>query len=691
MKKLGLIFAIIFFIISISLLSNGAGLVNGTLSPTTGSVNSTNAQFLGGLPASSYAKTNAASATNNGVMSINQWRTLQPKPFLDRATIIPPRMWGTWYRDGMNTTEAKVLEFLGVITNSGASRIYNMLEITEPPWDGFDSNGLYSIDEDKFPLHGMRPLEWIAGTIRSNGILPGIYIRVFGGVYPTLNGQNIYANATNLASMFDYCMIEGYTPGFSGSANSNQWEQIQEFIGAWESTGRPLVFMTSTDYPQAWHFSQSTILNITEQRTDSNGSWEGFQARLGTYLKYAHHVRPGHYLSLVPLSVVTGMESFQSYQSQMNFIALMSAPALGLSEWRTTIWSDARGTNNNVSPNFARTNLDLIEIANDVLARPARLVYSVSNDLTTADIFVKDLKTIDGDEKAVGFLNRSTNYSITMTCGLTNLWPDCTTNEVASVYDCAFRCWLGYVTNSISATVLPYGSQIYKVTRGKPAHWTVGKHYLGEWSRFGSWKPNATNAYSSSGNSAFPIKGWRWFGGDLNPMIEGQCKQANGAWSNSIAIRSGSGTNFYGHGFGVNPTNHVEWCVAGATRFIADFGYNGWVNGSGTGGGNVSLSIKVDGVEKFSQASMTVGDLAQINISLVGATTLAVDVIGTVANHMVFGDPRIEVLPTANVLASGFSIAGTNAAPTDTSVSVGFYVTNAIDGKRYWLHASPAP
>ena len=313
--------------------------------------------------------------------------------------------WSSWNTYHVNISDSLIMRQADAMVAKGLKRAgYKYVNIDDGYFGGRDKQtGRLLIHPTRFPM-GLKP---VVEHIHRLGLKAGIYSdagrNTCGSIYDndTIGiGVGLYGHDRQDCDMFfrelgfdfikvDYC---GGTPHKRGDTLSlDEQTRYTEIAEAIQQTGRKDVRLNVCrwDYPGTW---VSSIASSWRMSRDIRAKWSSVKNIIKENLYLSAYAGGGHYNDMDMLEVGRGMTQEEDY-THFAVWCMMSSPLL--------IGCDLT----NIRPETLRliTDKQLIAINQDPLGLQAYVAKRVGE----CYVLVKDIKKLNGKERAVAFVNLS--------------------------------------------------------------------------------------------------------------------------------------------------------------------------------------------------------------------------------------------------------------------------------------------
>lgn len=323
-----------------------------------------------------------------------------------KAQVERPTMgWSSWNTYRVNISDSLIMQQADAMVQKGLKKAgYQYVNIDDGYFGGRDkTTGRLLIHPTRFP-HGLKP---VVEHVHRLGLRAGIYSdagrNTCGSIYDadTIGvGVGLYGHDRQDCDMFfrelgfdfikvDYC---GGRPHPKGDTLSlDEKTRYAEIAKAIRQTGRKDVRLNVCrwDYPGTWVGNVAASWRISK---DISARWSSVKSIIKENLCLSAYARDGHYNDMDMLEVGRGMKPEEDY-THFAVWCMMSSPLL--------IGCDLT----KIKPETLKllTDKQLVSINQDPLGLQA---YVAKRD---GDCYalVKDLKRLNGNERAVAFVNLS--------------------------------------------------------------------------------------------------------------------------------------------------------------------------------------------------------------------------------------------------------------------------------------------
>ena len=328
----------------------------------------------------------------------------------------PPMMgWSSWNTYRVNISDSLIMRQADAMVANGLKKVgYNYVNIDDGYFGGRDQQtGRLLVHPARFP-RGLKP---VVEQIHRLGLKAGIYSdagrNTCGSIYDadTIGiGVGLYAHDQQDCDMFfrelgfdfikvDYCGGKPHPKG--DTLQLDEQTRYTEIAEAIRKTGRKDVRMNACrwDFPGTWVCHVAGSWRISQ---DIRPKWASVKDIIRQNLYLSAYAGGGHYNDMDMLEVGRGMSQEEDH-SHFAVWCMMSSPLL--------IGCDLT----KIKPATLKllTDKELTSINQDPLGLQAYVVKRVGE----CYVLVKDLKKLNGKERAVAFVNLS-DYEQAMTLDL---------------------------------------------------------------------------------------------------------------------------------------------------------------------------------------------------------------------------------------------------------------------------------
>lgn len=315
----------------------------------------------------------------------------------------PPVMgWSSWNTLALNINEKNICANADAQVSSGLKDAgYVYCNIDDGYMGGRDAQGNMTSNDELFP-HGMK---YVADYIRSKGLIPGIYNDAGGNTCGSPNfknpkfGQNVGFYGHEAADCDTYFNKWGYDfvkVDYCGASGLNlQEEPTYTAIGnAIKAESRKLGKNISYNicrwaFPGVWCRDVADSWRISG---DIQANWPSFKYIIGKNRYLSAYCGDGHYNDMDMLEIGQGMP-LNEEEVHMAIWCIQSSPLL--------VGCDM--TKIPAQSLELMKNKEMIAVDQDVLGLQGYVAWQKEG----AYIYVKDIKKLNGDTRAVALLNLS--------------------------------------------------------------------------------------------------------------------------------------------------------------------------------------------------------------------------------------------------------------------------------------------
>ncbi len=349
----------------------------------------------------------------------------------------PTMGWSSWNTFGLNISEEVICGQADAMHASGLQAAgYQYVNIDDGYFYGRDENGRLRVHPERFP-RGLTP---VVEHIHSLGLKAGIYSDAGQNTCGSINnpdrsgaGVGFFGHDQQDADFFfkehdfdfikvDYCGGEAW--GNEWKTHMDERERYTAITHALKNTGRKdIVFnICRWDYPGTW---VSDIADSWRTTFDIRDEWRSVKMILEQNLYLSAYCYDGHYNDMDMLEVGRAMSQVED-ETHFGMWCIMSSPLL--------IGCDMA----KIRPESLKLlcNKDLIALNQD----PLHLQAYLADKQGECFILVKDIKTLQGKERAVAIYNPSdSEQSVSFDPATIDLGGD------VALYDCiaqqALEAW----------------------------------------------------------------------------------------------------------------------------------------------------------------------------------------------------------------------------------------------------------
>ena len=367
--------------------------------------------------------------------------------------------WASWNCFRTNISEEIIKQQADALISTGLAEYgYTYINMDDGFFGGRKENGILQFHKKRFP-NGIKP---VADYVHRLGLKAGIYADggdTTCGFYYDNEGENgynvgLYGHEEQDLKMylddcgFDFIKVDWCGGLRLGLNEKEQYTKIGRIIDKIrERTGRCIVYnICRWQFPGAW---AAQVADSWRTGADIAPEFKSVLHQLDVIKPLARYCSPGHVNDLDMMQLGNGM-SHEDEKTHFAMWCMMSTPLM--------IGCDL--TKINESTLEILKNRELIAVNQDSACLQAFVIKTVSSQSgdILGEIWIKDLGRKNSNEKAIAFLNRSTDR-LEMSLELSDAGL---TGEITAVRDLCEHCDKP-CSRMITVTLRPHETAVYRV------------------------------------------------------------------------------------------------------------------------------------------------------------------------------------------------------------------------------------
>ena len=363
----------------------------------------------------------------------------------------PTMGWSSWNTFALNINEDLIRQQADAMHQTGLQKAgFKYVNIDDGYWDGRGDDGNLRVNKKLFP-NGMRAL---VDYIHSLGLKAGIYSDAGDNTCGSA-GKHAWGLGVGLAGYeeqdcklyfdewdFDFIKVDYCGGNHMGLDERQQYTKISNAIKKCDK--KDIVYnMCRWAFPGTWG---AEVADSWRTTGDINDSWRSVKHILAENLYLSAYCHDGHYNDMDMLEVGRSMSDIED-ETHFGMWCIMSSPLL--------IGCDM----SKIKPAALKlmTNSDLIALNQD----PLHLQAYVADKQGECFILVKDIKKLNGKERAVAIYNPSDEaQTVKLDFKTIDL------GGAVQLYDCIKQTPFLYDHGTVSITIPAHGTKIYRA-KGK--------------------------------------------------------------------------------------------------------------------------------------------------------------------------------------------------------------------------------
>ncbi len=412
----------------------------------------------------------------------------------------PTMGWSSWNTFALNINEQLIRQQADAMHTSGLQAAgYKYVNIDDGYWNGRDERGHLRLNEELFPM-GMRPL---VDYIHSLGLKAGIYSDAGDNTCGS-GEKHAWGRGVGFAGHeeedcrlyfddwdFDFIKVDYCGGAHMGLDEREQYSKIGAAIKSCKK--QDIVYnICRWAFPGTW---AAGVADSWRTTGDIYNAWPSVKGILAENLYLSAYCNNGHYNDMDMLEVGRSMTAIED-RTHFGMWCIMASPLLIGCDMST------------IRPEALELlcNKDLIALNQD----PLHLQAYVAAKSGEVYVLVKDIKRLQGPERAVAFYNPSDEVQhINMPWGTVDM------SEVQTVYDCFSHEAIDGLRETATLELQPHETRIFTIKgrRQQRTHYEAETAFMSQYQELRNNQQAISGIYEARDGASGGYVA-RWLGND---------------------------------------------------------------------------------------------------------------------------------------------------------------------------------